>query len=76
MGKDINKRSSQTRNSNQIETSTSTNQSHQQEHPPAAEDTVLLNSEYSIENLLELINKQEKKINVITTIVTFLEQAM
>ena len=60
MGKYINKRSSQTRNSNQIETATSTNQSHQQEHPPPAEDTVLLNSEYSIENLLELINKQEK----------------
>ena len=76
MGKGINERSSQTRNSNQMETSTSTNQSHQQEHPPPAEDTVLLNSEHSIENLLELINKQEEKINALTTRVAFLEQAM
>ena len=76
MGKGINERSSQTRNSNQMETSTSTNQSHQQEHPPPSEDTVLLNSEHSIENLLELINKQEEKITALTTRVAFLEQAM
>lgn len=36
-------------------------QSHQQEHMPPAEDTVLLNLEHSIENLLELISKQEEK---------------
>ena len=77
MGKSINKKSSQTRNNNQMETSTSTiHQSHQQEYPPPAEDAILLNPEHSIENLLELINKQEEKINALTTTVAFLEQAM
>lgn len=62
MGKRINKRSSQARSTNQMETSTSTiHQSYQQKHPPPAEDTVSLNPEHSVENLLELINKQEEK---------------
>ena len=60
-----------------METSTSTiHQSHQQEYPPPAEDAILLNPEHSIENLLELINKQEEKINSLTATVAFLEQSM
>ena len=76
MSKSTNKRLSQTRNSNHMETSKSTiNQSCQQKNPPVTKDIVLLNPEHSIKNLLELINKKEK-INVLTKRVAFLEQVV
>ena len=43
---------------------------------PPAEDTVFLNPEHSIKNLLELINRQKEKINTLTKRVAFLEQTM
>ena len=77
MGNRINKRSSQTRNSNQMEASVSNiYQSHQQEHLPPTDNTVLLNPDHSVENLLKLINEKEEKINGLTTRVAFSSSAI
>ena len=48
-------------------------QSHQQEYLPPADNTVLLNPDHSVENLLKLINEKEEKINALTTRVAFFE---
>lgn len=59
MGKSINRLRQETAINGNV--SISYSPSHQQEHMPPAEDTVLLNPGYSIENLLEQISKQVEK---------------
>ena len=73
MGKSINRLRQETAITGNV--SISYSPSHQQEHMPPAEDTVLLNPGYSIENLLELISKKKKK-KCLTIRAPFLVQAI